>query len=306
MVDMSITGANANAGLGDAAYDSELEAQHGVEIDGGSQIVLSSLTIADTYGDFVIVWNGAGPDDGSGVWAQRYSADGKRQAGQFRVNSFPNNYLQGAAFVAMDSNNNFLVVWQSKGEDGDGQGVYGQHFDAVGNAVGSEFSINSVTAGDQKNPSVAMDSAGDFVVCWTGNGPGDSDGVFARQFVVSPSGSLGAISNQSAHHEAHISLLEAVTSGPAKAYVAQAVSDSMALSEWKQQSQMVLEAPVTKELTTNRAVQAHDCARLNTMDMWKGTTGTVLDRLFAHHTGPGVLDKLGDLSRIALALDVEW
>src|SRR5262249_9691566 len=57
---------------------------------------------------------------------------------------------------------------------------------------GAEFRVNSTTTGAQVSPSIAVDSAGNFVVAWQSN-PGageDSDGIYARRF--SSLGSPGA------------------------------------------------------------------------------------------------------------------
>ena len=50
------------------------------------------------------------------------------------------------------SGGGFIVTWQSKDQDGDNWGVYGQRFDSAGNPTGSEFRINTVTALEQQKP----------------------------------------------------------------------------------------------------------------------------------------------------------
>ncbi|NRA06693.1 MAG: hypothetical protein HRU02_00905, partial [Myxococcales bacterium] len=68
-----------------------------------------------------------------------------------------------------DDAGNFVVVWG--GDDGDLDGVYGQHFDAGGNPVGSEFRVNTTTVGDQHAPSVARDGPGNTLIVWVGEVP---------------------------------------------------------------------------------------------------------------------------------------
>ena len=53
---------------------------------------------------------------------------------------------------------------------------------APGEGLGPEFQVNSFTTGNQIDPAIAMDADGDFVVAWSGNGPGDTSGVFAQRF----------------------------------------------------------------------------------------------------------------------------
>lgn len=51
--DLVITGANPEAGVGETAYQSQLEAQHGIELLGVRGALLENLVITEVYGDFV-------------------------------------------------------------------------------------------------------------------------------------------------------------------------------------------------------------------------------------------------------------
>jgi hypothetical protein len=91
-------------------------------------------------------------------------------------------YLHTAPVVAADAKGDQVAVYSTFGEDGDGWGVYGQRFDGYGNPVGGEFRVNDVTCGDQEYASVAMDSAGDFVVSWSSNAGGLGWYVFTKVY----------------------------------------------------------------------------------------------------------------------------
>ena len=67
----------------------------------------------------------------------------------------------------MTESGDFLVVWASDGQDGSGEGIFGQHFDANGAKVGPEFQVNTYTTGNQSGPHIAANARGDFVVVWT-------------------------------------------------------------------------------------------------------------------------------------------
>ena len=85
--------------------------------------------------------------------------------------------------VALDSAGNYVVVWTSAGQDGSGNGVYAQRYLANGATAGTEFRINTTTAGDQQNASVARRASGDFVVTWSSNNQdGSGWGIYARRF----------------------------------------------------------------------------------------------------------------------------
>jgi hypothetical protein len=138
---------------------------------------------ADADGNFVVVWTSPGQDgDGLGVFGQRYAADGTPQGSEFQVNTFTLGDQQNPA-VAMDRNGDFVVAWTSVGQDGSGNGVYAQRYNADGQAQGSEFRVNQVTANNQQNPSVAVDHDGNFVVAWASEfQDGSGFGVYARVY----------------------------------------------------------------------------------------------------------------------------
>src|SRR4030095_2206227 len=104
-------------------------------------------------------------------------ASGSPIGGEFQVNSYVTG-SQDRPSVASDSAGNFVVVWQSNGSSGadaSGTSVQGQRYDASGSPIGGEFQVNSYVTGNQNLPSVASDSAGNFVVVWQSNGSSGAD-----------------------------------------------------------------------------------------------------------------------------------
>ena len=85
--------------------------------------------------------------------------------GEFLVNTYTTDD-QRFASVAMDASGNFVVVWESGGQDGSGFGAYAQRYNAQGQPQGGESRVNTNTASQQWYPSVAMDASGSFVVVW--------------------------------------------------------------------------------------------------------------------------------------------
>src|SRR2546428_713996 len=101
---------------------------------------------------------------------------------EFRVNTTTANDELGAS-VAVDADGDFVVAWESRGEYSPSYGIYARRYDAAGVAQGDEFRANTVTAGDQHNPSVASDAAGDFVVAWQSYGQdGSKYGIYAKRY----------------------------------------------------------------------------------------------------------------------------
>jgi Ca2+-binding RTX toxin-like protein len=144
----------------------------------------SNASIAiDTDGDFVIVWESFEQDgDGYGIYAQRYNAAGVRIGGEFQVNTFTNS-RQNNASIAIDADGDFVIAWQSFGQDGDSYGIYAQLYNAAGVKIGSEFRVNTTTNSNQNAPSIAIDADGDFVIAWESRGQdGSGDGVYAQRY----------------------------------------------------------------------------------------------------------------------------
>lgn len=133
-------------------------------------------------GEFIVVWGDASQHDGSreGVFAQRYSAAGTPAGVEFQVNTFTLN-VQGRATVAMDADGDAVVTWESYYQDGSLGGIYAQRFDAAGTPIGDEFRVNSTIAGQQRQPAIGMDPAGDFVITWH-SFDGNDYGVYAQRY----------------------------------------------------------------------------------------------------------------------------
>jgi hypothetical protein len=135
-------------------------------------------------GAYVIAWTSDSQDgSGNGVYAQRFTAAGAKTGGEFRANATTAGSQQFPS-VAVDDDGTFALGWQSDAQDGSGWGVYAREYTAAGAAAGSEFRVNTTTAGAQQNVAVAMAGGGNMVAAWSGAGAGDADGVFLQQYTA--------------------------------------------------------------------------------------------------------------------------
>lgn len=135
-------------------------------------------------GDFVVVWQSYMQDGGGydGIFGQRFDASAFPAGVEFAVSQHPAE-RQAYPDVAIDASGRFLVVWQSRDQDGDDWGVFARAFDAAGVPVAGEFQVNTYTTDAQDLPAVAADPAGGFVVVWQSYGQdGDDHGAFGRRF----------------------------------------------------------------------------------------------------------------------------
>ena len=138
----------------------------------------------DASGNYVVVWTSSGQDgSGWGIYAQRYDSSGVAQGSAFLVNTTTAGDQISPA-VAMRTNGDFVVTWASNGQDGSGWGIYAQRFNASGVAQGSEFRVNTTTAGDQVTPAIGIDGNGNFMIAWSsyGQDAASSWGIYAQRY----------------------------------------------------------------------------------------------------------------------------
>ncbi len=109
------------------------------------------------------------------ILASRFDSSGIRIGVEFQVNTFtPGSQLRPQ--VDVGPGGDFVVVWDSdaapNGQDQEFRSVRGRQFSSAGAPTGAEFQANSTEAGDQYYPDVAVGPGSNFVVVWSGVGPG--------------------------------------------------------------------------------------------------------------------------------------
>ena len=115
----------------------------------------------------------------SRVVVRRFDQNGVPEGPGVQVNTYTTD-SQSSPSVAAAPNGDFVVVWQSRDQDGSWNGVFGRRFDAAGAPLADEFPVNVYTTLDQFHADVAMDSQGNFVVAWTSMVQGSLYEVYAR------------------------------------------------------------------------------------------------------------------------------
>ncbi len=142
-----------------------------------------SPATADLANGAVIVWASQHQDgSGWGIYGQRFDANGAPAGGEFPINATTADE-QAAPDVAGLEDGGFVVVWRSFAQDGSGYGVYGQRYDASGNAVGGEFAVNTHVTDDQLDPVVTALADGGYVVVWSSMlQDGFSHGVYGQRY----------------------------------------------------------------------------------------------------------------------------
>ena len=136
-------------------------------------------------GSFVVTWNDeTGADgDGYGVRGRLFDVTGSPLGGEFTVSEFGTND-QGIARVGSNANGDFVVTWTDSGHACRAVGYRGLraavqfHRSAPGRQHCGQH-VHDRTL--RELSSVALDSAGNFVVVWRSTGQDGADfGVFGR------------------------------------------------------------------------------------------------------------------------------
>ena len=161
----------------------------------GQETLVNTTTTTDqmypsvaslSTGGYVVTWMGYNQADASyEIYGQQFDASGAAVGGQTQINTTTTASDQNPSVAGLRGGG-YVVAWMAYGQDGDGWGIYGQTFNASGAPVGGETRINTTTASDQVDPSVAALTGGGYIVTWASdNQDGDGWGVYGQRFDAS-------------------------------------------------------------------------------------------------------------------------
>ena len=148
----------------------------------------------------VVVWSGQDPGKNSptglNIYLRTFSPSGTPvQASDVLVNSNTKDGEQAPPAIAVDAAGNFVVVWTSsvpKPDDGSGvpkflNTIYFRRYSASGSPLDAEKVVSQATNDARREPAVAMNAKGQFVIAWTGgakvSGKANED-VFVRVYAA--------------------------------------------------------------------------------------------------------------------------
>ena len=135
-------------------------------------------------GTFMIVWcanSTVNRSNGWDVYGRTFS-----NIGTGGTVTLINTTVYGDQYIPRISvlGNEYLVTWTSLGQDGSREGVYGQFLYKDASPVGGEFVVNTTTAGQQMQPTVASDGVSEFLTIWTSyTGSPNYFDLFAQRYV---------------------------------------------------------------------------------------------------------------------------
>jgi len=152
------------------AAGSPIDSNFRVNDDGTGNRQTEPAVTMDCLGDFVITWR----DDryfsiyGSEIYAQRYYSTGAAFGYNFYVNDDVGNNDQDHPDIAADSIGNFVITWEDKRLYSTfRREIFAQRYNYTGTLLGGNFPVNNdMDTADQKDPAVAADALGNFVITW--------------------------------------------------------------------------------------------------------------------------------------------
>ncbi len=138
-----------------------------VSHDEGSGDQINPSIANDGSGNFVITWederNGSYHYD---IYAQIYNSSGQALGTNLLVSDEEGRNTQSNPSVAMGDSGKFVIAW-SDNRNGNFD-IFAQLYNSSGQAQGENFLVNTnqVHITTMRDPSVAMNSSGNFVVTW--------------------------------------------------------------------------------------------------------------------------------------------
>jgi len=136
-------------------------------------------------GSYIVVWQSFGQEGAGldyGVYARMFDATGSPLGNEFLVNTYTEDAQENPSISAFDDKS-FFIAWDSYGQDGFAEGIFGQLFNPSGNKLGKEFQINALDDPQQEKPSTATNGNSIFMATWEdGANDGSLKGIFGQRY----------------------------------------------------------------------------------------------------------------------------
>ena len=153
-------------------------------------------------GNYVVTWTDdsafgtgiVGPDgSGAAIVYRIYNDTGTAQTAEIVANTHTAGDQQAPSIAAL-ADGSFVIAWvdgSGKLFDGTPARIKSQHFDASGNKLGSEVTVNASGSDDQSLPKMNALSTGGYIVSWRETVASSKDNVMAQLYDSSgnPAGS---------------------------------------------------------------------------------------------------------------------
>jgi hypothetical protein len=131
----------------------------------------------NSNGNFVIAWVDC-RNGNFDIYAQLYSSYGSALGKNVKVNDQEGVNKYKRPSISTAGNGSFVITWVD--ERLNRHFVYAQRYASDGTALGNNFKVND-NEGGQWEPSIAMDSYGNFVIAWA-NSRNENTAIFMQRY----------------------------------------------------------------------------------------------------------------------------
>ena len=150
--------------------------------------ITPQVTAVGTAGEFVVVWQGLDNAGDNSIFVQKFNASGSTSGGivQLEATGKTNGYDEKPQVTAVGTAGEFVVVWQGQDSNFENR-VYVQQFAANGSASGGTVQLDApvnAAATDSAPQVVAVGTAGEFMVTWSGVDSAGDSSVFVQKFAA--------------------------------------------------------------------------------------------------------------------------
>jgi hypothetical protein len=136
-------------------------------------------------GGFIVCWQSTEQDgSGEGVFAQRFTPDGKKDGSEFMLNTTTGSD-QGQVQLLTLYDGRLLAYWNGFTSDSQNSNldIFGQFLSKNGQKTGGEFRINTYAYAEQESSVAALLKNGNFLFCWNDRyRDGSVWGIFGQMF----------------------------------------------------------------------------------------------------------------------------
>ena len=152
-----------------------------VNSDIGSGDQYDPKICATDNGNIVIVWKDY-RNGNSDIYVQNIKPDGSLSDENYKVNEANDSSLQLNPQLGIDSEGNFLVVWEEERKYSNN--IYGQRFNGNGQPSGNNFIINDRESVNLRSrfPKLAMNQSGDCIISWIESNEFGEFNLYAKRF----------------------------------------------------------------------------------------------------------------------------
>jgi hypothetical protein len=140
-------------------------------------------------GSYAVTWEVWQTEDntypgvvGKDVYAQVFDESDNAISEVINLNTFVTSNQEKPRIASL-SNDTFVAVWESYGQDGAMLGSFGQTFDLAGSKIGAEFQVSTEILGHQHDPNVIGLETGNFLVAFE-NRTSNNSQVIIQEFTA--------------------------------------------------------------------------------------------------------------------------